>query len=32
MKKKLLAILMTAVMALALTACGGGSSEEAASG
>ena len=30
MKKKLLAILMTAVMALALTACGGGSSEEAA--
>ena len=31
MKKKLLAILMTAVMALALTACGGGASEEAAS-
>ena len=30
MKKKLLAILMTAVMALALTACGGGASEEAA--
>lgn len=32
MKKKLLAILMTAVMVLALTACGGGSSEEAATG